>query len=43
VECGFLSNWEETGKLKDEAYQKQIVEAITKGIKEYVTLLQYAG
>lgn len=36
VECGFLSNWEETRKLQDEIYQDKIVEAITQGVKEYI-------
>ena len=33
VECGFLSNEEELKKLQDEAYQKQLVDAIVLGIK----------
>ena len=36
VECGFLSNWEETSKLKDPAYQKQIAWAIHLGILQYI-------
>lgn len=33
VECGFLSNSEESEKLKNEEYQKKIAEAIFCGIK----------
>ena len=36
VECGFLSNWEENGKLKDEGYQDQLVWAIHMGIMRYL-------
>lgn len=36
VECGFLSNWEENGKLKDEGYQEQLVWAIHMGIMRYL-------
>ncbi len=36
VECGFLSNWEENGKLKDESYQEQLVWAIHMGIMRYL-------
>lgn len=36
VECGFLSNWEETVKLKDPTYQKQIAWAIHLGILQYI-------
>lgn len=36
VECGFLSNWEENGKLKDENYQDQLVWAIHMGIMRYL-------
>lgn len=33
VECGFLTNPEEAAKLSAEAYQEQIAQAITEGIK----------
>ncbi len=36
VECGFLSNWAENGKLKDENYQDQLVWAIHMGIMRYL-------
>ncbi len=36
VETGFLSNNEERELLKSEKYQKQMVEAISKGIAQYV-------
>ncbi len=36
VECGFLSNPGEAEKLSEEDYQKQIAEAISDGIKEYL-------
>mgnify|MGYP000774084157 CR=1 FL=1 len=35
VECGFLSNPEETAKLTDSNYQKQIAYAICMGICNY--------
>lgn len=33
VECGFISNEEELKKLRDEAYQAKLVDAIVAGIK----------
>ena len=36
IECGFLSNLEETKLLKDSAYQKKIAEGILNGIKIYL-------
>ncbi len=36
VECGFLSNPEESKKLTDEAYQQTLAEAIQIGIFDYV-------
>ncbi len=35
VECGFLSNWAETQKLKDEVYQQELAFAIAIGISDY--------
>ncbi len=35
VECGFMSHREESKKLARSAYQTQIAEAITKGLKTY--------
>lgn len=35
VETAFISNPEEEARLKDEAYQNQLADAITKGIKRY--------
>ncbi|HZX26846.1 MAG TPA: N-acetylmuramoyl-L-alanine amidase [Telluria sp.] len=35
VETAFISNPEEEAKLSDEAYQDQIADAITRGIKQY--------
>ncbi len=35
VECGFLSNPEETAKLTDANYQKQLAYAISLGICSY--------
>jgi N-acetylmuramoyl-L-alanine amidase len=35
VETAFISNPEEESKLKDDAYQNQLADAITKGIKRY--------
>lgn len=36
VECGFLSNWEETKKLQDDNYQNQIAWAVAMGILSYL-------
>ena len=38
VECGFLSNYEETNKLKTPEYQKKIAFCIAVGIQKYLTL-----
>jgi N-acetylmuramoyl-L-alanine amidase len=35
VETAFISNPEEEARLKDDAYQNQLADAITKGIKRY--------
>ena len=35
VETAFISNPDEEAKLRDEGYQNQLAEAITKGIKRY--------
>ncbi len=37
VECGFLSNIEETNKLKTPEYQKKIAFCIAKGIHDYLS------
>ena len=36
VECGFLTNPQESEKLCDETYQQTLAEAICKGILEYL-------
>ena len=36
VECGFLSNPEESKLLTDESYQDKIVKAIVEGIRDYL-------
>ena len=36
VECGFLSNPEETEKLKNESYRMQMAQAVCKGIINYL-------
>lgn len=36
VECGFLSNAEETEKLKSEDYRMQMAQAVCKGIINYL-------
>ena len=36
IECGFLSNWEEAGKLCDERYQEKVAWAIHIGIMQYL-------
>lgn len=38
VECGFLSNEEEAGKLCDENYQEKLAWAIHMGIMQYLAL-----
>ncbi|MGZ5199398.1 MAG: N-acetylmuramoyl-L-alanine amidase [Telluria sp.] len=35
VETAFISNPEEEARLKDDAYQEQLADAITKGIRRY--------
>ena len=35
IETAFISNPEEEAKLKDNGYQDQIADAITKGIRRY--------
>ena len=35
VECGFLSNYEETQRLKDDSYQQQLAFLIAIGIMDY--------
>lgn len=35
VECGFLSNYEEAHKLKEEDYQQKIAESLAKSISNY--------
>ena len=37
VECGFLSNYEETQKLKSSEYQKKIAFCIAMGIQNYLS------
>lgn len=37
VECGFLSNREETEKLNNEQYRQQMAESICDGIINYIT------
>ena len=39
VECGFLTNPEEAGKLSQEDYQIKVAEAIADGVEEYVNRL----
>lgn len=36
VECGFLSNPEETAKLNEESYRQQMAQAIADGIETYI-------
>ncbi len=35
VECGFLSNPEETQKLQEESYQQSLAQAIASGLQNY--------
>lgn len=35
VECGFISNYEEEQKLKNETYQKKLADSIVKSVKNY--------
>lgn len=36
VECGFLTNPDEAGKLSQEEYQKKVAEAVADGVAEYI-------
>ena len=36
VECGFLSNWEESARLQDKGYQEKLAWAIHMGILQYL-------
>ena len=36
IECGFLSNWEESKKLVDDTYQQKLAWAIHLGILQYL-------
>lgn len=36
VECGFLSNQDESRKLQDKSYQKKIVDAIMEGSSRFI-------
>lgn len=36
VECGFLSNYEETAKLNDASYRQQMADSICNGIINYL-------
>ncbi|MGI6010756.1 MAG: N-acetylmuramoyl-L-alanine amidase [Ruminococcus sp.] len=36
VECGFLSNPEEAGRLCEEKYQEQIADAVCEGVAAYL-------
>lgn len=36
VECGFLSNWEESAALKSEDYQNRLAWTIHMGVMEYL-------
>lgn len=38
VECGFLSNYDETSKLKTPEYQKKIAFCIAMGIQNYLSV-----
>jgi N-acetylmuramoyl-L-alanine amidase len=38
VECGFLSNYEEAGKLKDPVYQMQMALSIMMGIMNFLNV-----
>ncbi len=40
VECGFLSNYEETEKLKNDDYRMQMSVAICKGIINYLNSIE---
>lgn len=42
-ECGFLSNWEEAGKLVTPEYQKAVAGAVAQGILEYLGLAHQTG
>ncbi|MEG0367106.1 MAG: N-acetylmuramoyl-L-alanine amidase, partial [Coprobacillus sp.] len=43
VECGFLSNANERGQLKNSRYHKKLAKAISDGIEEYNKSFQSGG
>ncbi len=43
VECGFITNYDEELKLKDDAYQKKIAEAIAASVNRYYEELKVRG
>jgi N-acetylmuramoyl-L-alanine amidase len=43
IECGFLSNPEESAKLNDPDYQKKVAFTIYKGIMEYLYATESAN
>lgn len=38
VECGFLTNYNDEKKLKDEKYQQKIAESLAKSVSEYFSI-----
>jgi N-acetylmuramoyl-L-alanine amidase len=36
VECGFLTNPEEAGKLLQDDYQEKVAAAVADGVEEYI-------
>lgn len=36
VECGFLSNWEDSTNLKDDVYQGKVAKAVCSAVMEYL-------
>lgn len=43
VECGFLTNPEEAGKLQQEGYQEKVAEAVGEGVLEYLKAGMHSG
>ena len=39
VECGFLTNPEEAGKLLQDDYQEKVAAAVADGVEEYIKIM----
>ena len=39
MECGFLTNPEEAGKLLQDDYQEKVAAAVADGVEEYIKIM----